>query len=175
MLAKLENWIRDFTEDKATAPSGDAEWTRALAGLLVEAAMADGELGEDERVQMSRVLAGQLQLGTAEIDAIINGAVDSHEERVEIYGLARSIRAETEPDDRIAIMEMAWMVVLADGELHDDVPLCAVIEPKVVDELDDVGVLEGAVDPDLARHHLVGLLLGAREQPHVDNLDGDAA
>ncbi len=119
MLAKLENWIRDFTEDKAAAPSGDAEWTRALAGLLVEAAMADGELGEDERVQMSRVLAGQLQLGTAEIDAIINGAVDSHEERVEIYGLARSIRAETEPDDRIAIMEMAWMVVLADGELHD--------------------------------------------------------
>ena len=92
MLAKLENWIRDFTEDKAAAPSGDAEWTRALAGL---------------------------QLGTAEIDAIINGAVDSHEERVEIYGLARSIRAETEPDDRIAIMEMAWMVVLADGELHD--------------------------------------------------------
>ena len=119
MLAKLGNWIRDFTEDEAAQPSGDAEWARALAGLLVEAAMADGELDEGERRQMSRVLAGQLQLGPEEVDAIIAGALDSHEERVEIYGLARSIREETEPEDRVAIMEMAWMVVLADGELHD--------------------------------------------------------
>lgn len=119
MLAKLGNWIRDFTEDEAAAPSGDAEWARALAGLLVEAAMADGELDEDERRQMSRVLAGQLQLGPDEITTIIEGALDSHEKRVEIYGLARSIRNETEPEDRVAIMEMAWMVVLADGELHD--------------------------------------------------------
>jgi len=119
MLAKLGSWIRDFTEDEAAAPSGDAEWARALAGLLVEAAMADGALDADERIQIARVLAGQLQLGAAEIDSIIDGAIDSHEERIEIYGLARSIRAETEPEDRVAIMEMAWMVVLADGELHD--------------------------------------------------------
>jgi len=119
MLAKLGNWIRDFTEDDAAAPAGDAEWARALAGLLVEAAMADGELGADERRQMSRVLAGQLQLAAAEIDAIIDSALASHEERVEIHSLTRSIRAETEPEGRVAIMEMAWMVVLADGELHD--------------------------------------------------------
>ena len=119
MLAKLGSWIRDFTEDEAAAPSGDAEWARALAGLLVEAAMADGALDADERIQIARVLAGQLQLCAAEIDSIIDGAIDSHEERIEIYGLARSIRAETEPEDRVAIMEMAWMVVLADGELHD--------------------------------------------------------
>jgi len=119
MLAKLGSWIRDLTEDEAAAPSGDAEWARALAGLLVEAAMADGALDADERIQIARVLAGQLQLGAAEIDSIIDGAIDSHEERIEIYGLARSIRAETEPEDRVAIMEMAWMVVLADGELHD--------------------------------------------------------
>lgn len=119
MLARLGNWIRDFTEDEAAGPSGDAEWARALAGLLVEAAMADGALDQDERRQMSRVLAGQLRLAPDEINAIIDGALDSHDDRVEIYGLARSIRAETEPEDRIAIMEMAWMVVLADGELHD--------------------------------------------------------
>ncbi|MGC6453780.1 MAG: TerB family tellurite resistance protein [Candidatus Puniceispirillaceae bacterium] len=118
MLAKLGTWIRDFTENEAAVPSGDAEWAQALAGLLVEAAMADGELDADERRQMSRVLAGQLDLGTDEIDRIIEGALDGHAERVEIYGLARAIRDETEPEDRVAIMEMAWMVVLADGELH---------------------------------------------------------
>ena len=43
----------------------------------------------------------------------------SHESRIEIHSLTRSIRSETEPEDRIAILEMAWMVVLSDGEVHD--------------------------------------------------------
>ena len=119
MLAKLGSWIKDFTEDEAAAPSGDAEWAQTLAGLLVEAAMADGELDSDERSQIARVLHGQLELGEAAIATMIDDALASHEARVEIHGLTRAIRAETEPEDRVAIMEMAWMVVLADGELHE--------------------------------------------------------
>ena len=119
MLAKLGSWIRDFTEDEAASPSGDAEWARALAGLLVEAAMADGELDKHEHAQIARLLAAQLRITEGETDAIIREAVTHHHERVEIHGLIRSIRTETEPEDRVAIMEMAWMVVLADGELHD--------------------------------------------------------
>ena len=119
MLARLGSWIKDFTEDEAAAPAGDAEWAQTLAGLLVEAAMADGELDSDERRQIARVLHGQLELGEATVGKMIDDALASHEERVEIHGLTRAIRAETEPEDRVAIMEMAWMVVLADGELHD--------------------------------------------------------
>ena len=119
MLARLGSWIKDFTEDEAAAPAGDAEWAQTLAGLLVEAAMADGELDPDERRQIARVLHGQLELGEATVGKMIDDALASHEARVEIHGLTRAIRAETEPEDRVAIMEMAWMVVLADGELHD--------------------------------------------------------
>ena len=81
--------------------------------------MADGELDSDERRQIARVLHGQLELGEATVGKMIDDALASHEARVEIHGLTRAIRAETEPEDRVAIMEMAWMVVLADGELHD--------------------------------------------------------
>ena len=119
MLARLGSWIKDFTEDEAAAPAGDAEWAQTLAGLLVEAAMADGELDSDERRQIARVLHGQLELGEGTVGKMIDDALASHEARVEIHGLTRAIRAETEPEDRVAIMEMAWMVVLADGELHD--------------------------------------------------------
>ena len=119
MLAKLGNWIKDFTEDEAVAPTSDGEWAQTIAGLLVEAAMADGELDSDERLQIARVLHGQLEQSDADINKMIDDAVASHEARVEIHGLTRAVRAETEPEDRVAIMEMAWMVVLADGELHD--------------------------------------------------------
>ena len=44
---------------------------------------------------------------------VIDKAVADQEARVEIHGLTRAIRSETEPEDRVAIMEMVWMVVLS--------------------------------------------------------------
>ena len=77
MLARLGSWIKDFTEDEAAAPAGDAEWAQTLAGLLVEAAMADGELDSDERRQIARVLHGQLELGEATVGKMIDDALAS--------------------------------------------------------------------------------------------------
>ena len=121
MLARLGNWIREFSEDEAAVPANDSEWAQTLAGLLVEAAMADGILDDGERQQIARVLHGQLELEEADVDPMIDKAVADQEARVEIHGLTRAIRSETEtePEDRVAIMEMVWMVVLADGELHE--------------------------------------------------------
>ena len=55
MLARLGNWIREFSEDEAAAPASDTEWAQTLAGLLVEAAMADGSLDDGERQQLSLI------------------------------------------------------------------------------------------------------------------------
>ena len=119
MLERLGNWIREFSEHEAAAPASDSEWAHTLAGLLVEAAMADGILDDGERQQIARVLHGQLELNDADVCAMIDKAVTGQRERVEIHGLTRAIRAETDPEDRVVVMEMVWMVVLADGELHE--------------------------------------------------------
>jgi uncharacterized tellurite resistance protein B-like protein len=119
MIAKLGSWIREFTEDEKAAPAGDSEWAALMASLLVEAAMADGELDDDERSQITRILAAQPTIDAGAVDGLIDTALSWHAERIEIHALTRSIRAETEAEDRIAIVEMAWMVVLADGEVHE--------------------------------------------------------
>jgi uncharacterized tellurite resistance protein B-like protein len=119
MIAKLGNWIREFTEDEKAAPTGDAEWAAVMASLLVEAAMADGELDTEERAQISRILAAQPHIEATAVEGLIDTALSWHAERIEIHALTRSIRSETDAEDRIAIIEMAWMVVLADGEVHD--------------------------------------------------------
>ena len=54
MIGKLGSWIREFTEDQAVSPAEDDEWAAAIAGLLIEAAMADGELDVSERAQVAR-------------------------------------------------------------------------------------------------------------------------
>ena len=92
---------------------------QTLAGLLVEAAMADGDLDADERAQIAVALEEQLDLTADEVSGIIDGAITAQADRIEIHGLTRAIRADADAEERIAIMEMAWMVVLADGRLHD--------------------------------------------------------
>ena len=119
MLEKLEGWIKTFSNDETVAPKGDHEWAETLAGLLIEAAMADGVLDQDERASISHALTSQLDLSEKEVATIIDSAIVAHEDRIEIHSLVRTIRSEADAEDRIAIMEMAWMVVLADGQMHE--------------------------------------------------------
>ena len=119
MLEKLEGWIKTFSTDKTVAPKGDHDWAETLAGLLIEAAMADGVLDQDERASISHALTSQLDLSEKEVATIIDSAIVAHEDRIEIHSLVRTIRSEADAEDRIAIMEMAWMVVLADGQMHE--------------------------------------------------------
>ena len=102
MIGKLGSWIREFTEDQAVSPTQDDEWAAAIAGLLIEAAMADGELDDTERAQVARILSAQPGLDAARVDSLIDDAVASHETRVEIHSLTRAIRGETDgkSDDR---------------------------------------------------------------------------
>lgn len=119
MLEKLEGWIKTFSTDETVAPKGDHDWAETLAGLLIEAAMADGVLDQDERASISHALTSQLDLSEEEVATIIDSAIVAHEDRIEIHSLVRTIRSEADAEDRIAIMEMAWMVVLADGQMHE--------------------------------------------------------
>jgi len=60
-----------------------------------------------------------LDLDQSTVDTLIEAALADHDERVEIHSLTRKIRSDTDMEERITIMEMVWMVVLADGEKHD--------------------------------------------------------
>ncbi len=118
MIAKLSSWIKDFSENDAAMPKSDHDWAETIAALLIEAAMADGDIDSAERANIAAALTSQLDLTADEVDSIIERGLVAHEERVEIHSITREIRSQTEPEERIAIMQMAWMVVLADGETH---------------------------------------------------------
>lgn len=118
MLSKLTNWVQTFN-DEAETPDNDAEWAETVAGLLIEAAMADGTLGDAERNAIATALEHQLSMAPDTIDDMIEKARKDYEDRVEISSITRQIRSDADAEERAIIMEMIWMVVLADGVLHD--------------------------------------------------------
>lgn len=118
MLNKLTSWVKTYNE-VAETPDDDAEWATTVAGLLIEAAMADGTLGDAERTAIATALEHQLSMTPNVIDDMIEKARQDYDDRVEISGITRQIRNDTDAEERAIIMEMIWMVVLADGVLHD--------------------------------------------------------
>ena len=118
MLNKLTSWVQTYN-DVAETPDDDAEWANTVAGLLIEAAMADGTLGDAERNAIATALEQQLSMAPDIIDDMIEKARKDYDDRVEIHSITRQIRNDADAEERAIIMEMIWMVVLADGVLHD--------------------------------------------------------
>ena len=48
---------------------------------------------------------------------MLDESVASHDDRIEIHSLTQHIRNDTDAADRSVILEMVWLVVLADGNL----------------------------------------------------------
>ena len=95
-----------------------AELARTMIALFVEAAAVDDEgVGEDEAHIISHIMATHFAIDEAEIEAMFTAALGDAEGRVQMHGLAKQLRDMTDYDERVAMIELIWMVVLADDHL----------------------------------------------------------
>ena len=119
MLNRFSEWVKNFSDGGSAVPKEDDDFVAAITALLVEAAMADGALDVGERSRILHLLTDQLELGASDAQTILDGAIAAYNTRVEIHGLVRQIRTDTEMEDRIIILEMIWVVVLADEQIDE--------------------------------------------------------
>ena len=116
MFNTVAEWLK---QDKNTKPEGnDAnELARLVTALMIEAGNADGSLDKAEQTLTIEVIARQFELDEAQAAEMMNAAVDQSAERVELHSLLRRLRDNSDYEERLGVMEMVWMVVLADGKL----------------------------------------------------------
>ena len=117
MLTQISTWMKEFTSQNTAIAENETKLARTVAALLVEAAMADGEIDDAEYAHIRHMLVTQLDLAADEATAMLDESVASHDDRIEIHSLTRRIRNDTDAADRSVILEMVWLVVLADGNL----------------------------------------------------------
>ncbi len=105
--------------NRLTAPQPDplsaGEARLALAALMVRIARADGEYHADEIDRIDRVLARRHGLSATEAAALRQQAETLESEAPDTVRFTRAIKQAVAYEDRTAVIEALWSIVLADG------------------------------------------------------------
>lgn len=88
----------------------------AATALLVEAALADGIYADCEQDQIRDILAGAFKLPEEKAERILDEAEQLSETAIDHHRFTRVVKACLSHQERVALIEQLWMVVLADGE-----------------------------------------------------------
>ncbi|MBK6468964.1 MAG: TerB family tellurite resistance protein [Rhodobacter sp.] len=95
-------------------PEADAQL--ALAALLVRVARTDGRYSSEEVDRIDRILMAHHGLGPFEAAKLRAEAEQLEQEAPDTVRFTRALKAATELDERIHLMQAMWSVALADGQ-----------------------------------------------------------
>ena len=90
-----------------------------IASILIECGYEDGDLSENEKLRISKILEKKLSLSTADVNNIIKEALDNKNNTVEIYSLIRSLREQLPHDEILTLFISMWEIVLIDDHIDD--------------------------------------------------------
>jgi uncharacterized tellurite resistance protein B-like protein len=107
----------------ATNPQDEASRLRlATAVLLLEAAHADSEFADEERVAVTKVIRTRFALDDAAAAELLEAARRARGESGDLYQFARQVNESFPLPRKLAVAELLWEVVYSDGtlEAHED-------------------------------------------------------
>ena len=87
-----------------------------IASVLVMAARADGKYEASEEATIDRVLMTRFKLTTDQARSLREEGEVAEAEAVDIYQFTKAIKEAIPYDDRLAVVEELWGVILSDGE-----------------------------------------------------------
>jgi uncharacterized tellurite resistance protein B-like protein len=91
----------------------------AVAAVLVMAARADGHYDVAEQAMIDTVLAKRFGLTPEQTKGLREDGEAAEAEAIDLYQFSRAIKQAIPHEERVAIIEELWAVVLADG-VRDD-------------------------------------------------------
>jgi uncharacterized tellurite resistance protein B-like protein len=94
----------------------------AIAAVLVMAARVDETYEAAEKAVIDQVLAQRFGLSAAEAAGLRAEGEQVESEAIDLFQFTRAIKTAVPLEDRVAIMEALWRVVLADNvrDAHED-------------------------------------------------------
>ena len=117
MFETFSDWFQTSPKFAEKKDDFSHELAELVTALMVEAAAADGQIGIAETQLVTDCVSSQFNLADNEMKQILNRALDEVDNRIELHSLISRLRNKSDYEERIGVIEMVWMVVLADGRL----------------------------------------------------------
>jgi len=120
--------IRRFVGDRLSTARGTAgeptsdpghKLQLAASALLLELAHADDEFTPEERRHIETAIGRHFALGEAEVAELLRLAEAERTQSLDHFQFTRLIAAEYDLRQKVALAELMWGVILADGRLAD--------------------------------------------------------
>lgn len=102
------------------APIADADARLALTALLVRVARSDNDYTEAEVARIDEITRERYDLTRAQATELRSHAEAMEEAAPDTVRFTRAIKDAVAYEDRLAVLEALWKVVLADGTRADE-------------------------------------------------------
>src|SRR6266853_1113432 len=120
MLESLRNFISELTGgEKHPSRFEENDYRLAAAALLIHASTIDGKMTGVERDKLRTVLKSRFSLDDAATDELIDVGALAENEAVDLYHFTSLINRTLDEKGRLAIVEMMWEIVFADGKINE--------------------------------------------------------
>ncbi len=128
MLQRLKDLLAGGAgDDRPSAAGGSHEVSPevAVAALLLESACADDHVHLLENAVLAHGLKQQFGLDPASIEDVLQRAEHARRDSVSLHTFTSVVMREYDERQRLGIVELIWLVILADGELTADESILA--------------------------------------------------
>ncbi|MES0812705.1 TerB family tellurite resistance protein [Roseibium sp. SCPC15] len=120
MLNALKSFVREITfGDSGKKTFAEDDKRLAAAALLFHLIDIDGIIEDSESEKLRQILKKHYELTDQETTELISAAKQRDEEAVDLYGFTSVLKRTTDENERLAIVEMMWEIVYADGHVHE--------------------------------------------------------
>ena len=119
MLKKLSALLNLEKQSKKQGQETQEELRLATASLLYRAGNIDGNVSEIEFRKLEKILKDHFELSDAELTDLMAAAEKDEKDAVDLYGFTSVITGQLDQNGRIAVVELIWEVILADGVIDE--------------------------------------------------------
>ena len=112
MFDKLKTFFDEKTEISELKFDSDKI---AVVALLISTAKYDGSFDDSEKLEIQKLIENYFSLSSQDTDDLLKAAEEIENQANDLQQFTRSLNEVLNEEEKLAIMELIWKIVMADG------------------------------------------------------------
>ncbi|NLI16485.1 MAG: TerB family tellurite resistance protein [candidate division Zixibacteria bacterium] len=119
MLNSIKGYFEKYmaVDNKKSSDDNRRRLQIATCALLIEMANCDDNFGDNEKTRIIDIIKKRFEINDKQIDELFEITRQEIKNSLDLYGFARIINKNHDESQKVAVIELVWEVIYADGIL----------------------------------------------------------